>query len=83
MKQFRLPALMILIPLLMVPIWYMLNTDTIGTWLFGEKLTYCNVTYCEVTRVRFLAVALPGLIVFMSGILLLIFRCIRGSREVR
>lgn len=81
MKQFRLPALMISIPVIVVPIWYILNTDTIGTWLFGEKLMYCNVLACHVTRVRFELIAVPAFIVFILGVLLLLYRCIRSARE--
>ncbi len=82
-KKFRLPALLIIATPPLAIIWYVLNTDTIGTALFGEKLDHCSVLACEVTRQRFLpVVAVLGLL-FLFGLGLLIIRSFKGGRNAK
>jgi hypothetical protein len=73
-SKFKLPALLVIIPAVALPIWYYINTDAVASVLFGEKLLYCNIAYCEVTRSRFLAGAMILGLVIVIGIILLIIR---------
>lgn len=82
-KQFRLPAVLIILAPILTVLWYILNTDTIGTALFGEKLHYCNVIACEVTRNRFFPVAGALGLAFMIGVGLLIVRSSKGSNHAK
>lgn len=82
-KKFRLPALLIIMTPILAIVWYVLNTDTIGSVLFGEKLYYCNVLACEVTRQRFLpVVAVLGLL-FLFGLTLLLIRITTGGKDAK
>lgn len=81
--NFRLPAILILSTPLLTILWYMLNTDAIGTVLFGEKLYYCNVFACAVTRDRFLPVAAVLCLLFLVGIGLLITRSMKGGNNAK
>jgi hypothetical protein len=74
MNKFKLPALLVIIPAVALPIWYYINTDAVASVLFGEKLSYCNIAYCEVTRSRFLAGAMILGLIFIIGIVLLFIR---------
>lgn len=74
MSKFKIPSLLIISPIIALPIWYYMNTDKIGTILFGEKLNYCGVIGCEVTRTRFTIGALLLVGVFAAGIIMLFIR---------
>jgi hypothetical protein len=82
-KEYRLPTLLIMTTPILTVIWYILNTDAIGSALFGEKLDYCNVIGCEVTRNRFFPVAAVLGTLFIIGIGLLIYRSITGGKDAK
>lgn len=74
MNRFRTPAILIITPVLALPIWYYLNTDKIGSVLFGEPLYYCNVINCIETRNRFLVGVALLVSIFVVGLVVLITR---------
>ncbi len=78
-KKFRLPALIIIFTPILAILWYVLNTDAVGSVVFGEKLYHCGVLYCEVTRQRFLPVAAALGLLFLIGIGLLVVRTTKGG----